>query len=338
MLPLPAHYDPATTSDWGNSPDHFAVLQQAIEWQVEHQIAASSDDATNTHLMLIDLQRDFCFPAGTLYVGGRSGRGALDDTRRVVEFIYRHLDEITQISATLDTHTAFQIFTPSFWVDRHGAHPPEHTIITTEDILSERFSPNPRVASWLGDGSLDWLKKHVLHYTRTLEREGRYTLYLWPPHCIVGSDGHVLAGAVQKARLFHAYARDVESPSILKGDNPLTEHYSALRPEVMTNADGSSLGRRNEELIQTLFDADRVIFAGQAASHCVRSTLDDLIDEARRVDPELLRRFVVLTDCMSAVAVPEGDGTYRVDFTPEVDRSFERWAEAGVQLRKSVDM
>ncbi|MEM6732083.1 MAG: nicotinamidase, partial [Myxococcota bacterium] len=156
MLPLPPHYDPATTRDWGHTPDHRAVLQQAIEWQLEHRIKPSAQDSHRIHVVLIDVQRDFCFPEGTLFVAGRSGTGALEDNRRTTEFIYRHMDEISDITVTLDTHHAFQIFTPSFWVDRYGAHPPEHTVVTTDDILGQKLKPNPAMAQWLAGGDAEW--------------------------------------------------------------------------------------------------------------------------------------------------------------------------------------
>ena len=35
--------------------------------------------------MLIDVQKDFCFPEGTLYVAGRSGTGAIVQTRTFAE-------------------------------------------------------------------------------------------------------------------------------------------------------------------------------------------------------------------------------------------------------------
>lgn len=337
MLPLPAHYDPATAKDWGHTPDHRVILSQAIEWQVEHRLKPAGDDSIHTHLLLIDVQRDFCFPEGTLYVGGRSGTGALEDNQRIAEFIYRHLDDISAITTTLDTHRAFQIFTPSFWVNPDGAHPNEHTVIHTADILNGKFTPNPRIASWLCGGDLEWLKQYVIHYTRQLEQDGKYTLYLWPPHCVLGSDGHVLAGVIHKARMFHAYARGAQSYTEIKGDAPLTENYSALRPEVLTLSDGTPFAEKNTEFIQTLTDADRVVVAGQAASHCVKSTVDDLIDEARAISPELVKKLWLLTDCMSAVAVPDGGGGFAVDFTDEVHRALERYAEAGVHLAKSSD-
>ena len=47
-----------------------------------------------------------------------------------------------------------------------------------------------------------------------------------------------------------------------KGRNPLTEHYSALGPEVLTDQDGEPLGTRNTALIERLLTYDAVLVAG----------------------------------------------------------------------------
>src|SRR5262249_60181042 len=119
-LPLPPHYDPRTAAEHRYSPDQGRLFAAASAWRKEHAIAPAAADRANVQLLLIDVQRDFCFPEGSLYVGGRSGRGALDDNRRTAELIYRNLSSLTNITATLDTHHAFQIFFPSFWRGPHA--------------------------------------------------------------------------------------------------------------------------------------------------------------------------------------------------------------------------
>src|SRR5581483_8011915 len=112
-MTLPAFYDPRNAAEWSYAPDVAKVYEEARAWRLK----PAAEDAAQVHLLLIDVQRDFCFPQGTLYVGGRSGRGALDDNRRTAEFIYRNLHRITRTTCTLDSHLPFQIFFPSFWVD-----------------------------------------------------------------------------------------------------------------------------------------------------------------------------------------------------------------------------
>ena len=292
---------------------------------------------STSHLLLVDLQKDFCLPEGALFVGGRSGAGAIDDTRRTAEFIYRNLARLKRITVTMDTHHAFQIFFPSFWVDRDGGPVSAHTTVSADDVRAGRLLPNQDVAWWVCGGDVAWLAKQALFYCEELERAGKYTLYLWPPHCILGSDGHALVGSIQEARMFHSFARGSQSWAEVKGDNALTENYSVLRPEVMTRHDLRPLAPKNTRLVETLLAADAVIVAGQAASHCVRSTLEDLLEEILARDPALARKVYVLEDCMSAVAIPDGRGGFLADFTTQADEALARFAESGMHVVRSTD-
>ncbi|HET6763437.1 MAG TPA: hypothetical protein VFH27_07185, partial [Longimicrobiaceae bacterium] len=205
--PTPEFYDPANAARWAYAPDEAALFARAHAYRREHGIGAAADDSTRVHLLLVDEQKDFCFPGGSLYVGGRSGRGAVEDTDRLARFIYRNLGLITQITCTMDTHFPFQIFFASFWVDAQGEPLQAYREVTVEQIRVGSVRPNPAVAPWVAEEGYDWLCRQVEYYCSELERVGKYRLYLWPPHCLLGSDGHALAGVIHEARLFHAYVR-----------------------------------------------------------------------------------------------------------------------------------
>lgn len=336
-LPLPPFYVPKNAETFSYAPDQQRLFRDAIAWGRQHNVLPSASDRLSIHMLLIDVQKDFCFPEGSLYVAGRSGRGALDDNRRTAEFIYRNLDIITNITTTMDTHYAFQIFFPSFWVDREGEHLAPYREITTQDIDSGDVRPNPAVASWLCNGDYGWLYKQVRFYCGELEKHGKYRLYLWPPHCILGSDGHCLVGALHEARMFHSFVRDVQSWVEVKGGHTLTENYSVLCPEVLVGHDGPPIAARHHALIKALFKADVVVIAGQAASHCVKSTIDDLLDDIVARDKALARKVYVLRDCMSSVTVSDGKGGFVQDFTPQAERALARFAEAGMSVVNSTD-
>jgi nicotinamidase-related amidase len=339
VLPVPAFYDPAHAREWAYAPDQQALFAAAEAWRREHGIPPAARDRKRVQLLLIDLQKDFCFPRGSLYVGGRSGSGAMDDSDRIARFLYRNLEAVTDVTCTLDTHFPFQIFSPSFWLDENGEPPAPHQEITVEMIRTGTVRPNPDIAWWLCDGDVAWLERQVEFYCRELEKAGRYKLYLWPPHCILGSDGHPLVGVIHEARLFHAWVRGAKGWIETKGDLPLTENYSVLAPEVLMRHDGHPLADRNARFLKTLLKSDAVIIAGQAASHCVKSSIDDLLGEILTHSETLARKVYILRDCMSSVAVPDPErpGAFLFDFTPQAEEALERFASHGMHVVRSTD-
>ncbi|MGE0545789.1 MAG: nicotinamidase [Kofleriaceae bacterium] len=337
QLPIPNLFVPRRAADYNYRPDAAEIANAADDWRAKHALRPSAADETKLHLLLIDVQKDFCFPEGSLYVAGRNGTGAIDDSRRIAEFVYRNLGVLSEITTTMDTHLAYQIFFPSFWLDNADAPLTAHRVVTSDQIAAGEVRPNPAIAKWLCGGNYTWLCKQVLHYTKELERAGKYQLYLWPPHCLLGSDGHALAGVVHEARMFHSFTRVAQSNVEVKGGNPLTENYSVLRPEVMSRFDGAALAQRNTQFVSTLLGADAVIIAGQAASHCVKSTIDDLLGEIAAQDPQLAKKVYLMVDCMSAVTVPDGKGGFAVDFTEQADAALQRFADAGMHLVRSTD-
>ncbi len=334
-LPIPAFYDAQHASKWGYGPDQQKLFEQATAWRREFDLRPAAEDQVKIHLLLIDLQKDFCFPEGALYVGGRSGRGAIEDNDRIARFIYRNLGAITDTTCTMDTHLPYQIFFSSFWLDESDLPPHPHQDVIVDDIRSGRLRPNPALAAWLANGDYEWLKRQVEYYCQELARRGKYQLYLWPPHCILGSDGHALAGVVHEARMFHAYARLSRAAVEVKGATPLTEYYSVIGPEVTQRHDGKTLAHRNADFLNILTASDAVLIAGQAASHCVKSTIEDLLEH---LDERLARKVYILRDCMSSVAVPDPEkpGCFVFDFTPQAEEALARFANAGMHVVEST--
>lgn len=253
---------------------------------------------------------------------------------RLCEFIYRNLGEINTIIATMDTHTAMQIFHPVFWVNQDGEHPiPAATTITPADIEQEVWQVNPTVAYSIANGDYKSLQNHALHYVNQLTEHGKYPLTVWPYHAMLGGIGNALVSAVEEAVFFHTIARNTQSHFEIKGNNPLTENYSVLRPEVLAGANGKAIAQKNTLLMQQLLEFDKLIIAGQAKSHCVAWTIDDLLTEIKATDPSLAEKVYLLTDCTSPVVVP---GV--VDYTNQAEAAFERFADAGMNLIKSSEL
>jgi nicotinamidase-related amidase len=336
-LPIPQFYDTTHASQWSYRPDPGVLLSTAADYAKQHGIKPNSAEKSRIHLLLIDVQKDFCLPEGSLYVGGRSGRGAIEDSDRLARFIYRNLGRITDITTTLDTHFAYQIFSPTFWLQKDGSHPAPFRFVTSDDIASGELTPNPRVAALYTGGNYAWLLAYVLHYCRELEKSGKYQLYLWPYHCLLGSDGHALVPVIHEARLFHSFLRGSQTEHEVKGGSPFTENYSVLSPEVLTTHDGRAVGQKNTEFLRKLLESDALVIAGQAASHCVKSSIDDLLDQIVTHDAKLASKVYVMTDCMSSVAVPDGRGGFAADFTADAQKAFDRFANAGMHLVRSTD-
>jgi nicotinamidase-related amidase len=331
QLPIPPHFDRTQVSSVWRVP-YQERAQSAKIWAEKHNIPPAATDEKRVCLLLIDVQNTFCIPEFELFVGGKSGMGALEDNGRLCEFIYRNLGLITAIAPTMDTHTAIQIFHPIFWVNELGEHPtPIATSIGFEDVKTGKWRANPAIAKLFG-GNGKKLQEYALHYTKILSDEGKYPLTVWSYHSMLGGIGHALVAAVEEAVFFHSIARQSATLFELKGNNPLTENYSVLRPEVLNGVDGTAIAQKNTPFIDKILDFDAIIIAGQAKSHCVAWTIDDLLGEIQLRDPKLAEKVYLLEDCTSPVVVP---GV--VDFTPHADAAFERFAKAGMHLVKSTD-
>jgi nicotinamidase-related amidase len=331
VLPIPQHFDPKTAGDiWQVKYQERAI--EAESWARQHNIAPAAKDSFRVCLMAIDCQNTFCTPSGELFVGGRSGSGAVEDNVRLCEFIYKNLDVITEISPTMDTHQSMQIFHSVFWINDNGENPEPMTMISLEDVENGTWKVNPAVANSVVSGNYVALQNYALHYVKTLSQQGKYLLCIWPYHAMLGGVGHALASCVDEACFFHCMARHSQTNHEIKGGNPLTENYSVLRPEVLEDSKGRPIAQKNVRFIERLLKFDAVIIAGQAKSHCVAWTIDDLLSEITAKDPSLAKKVYLMEDCTSPVVVPG-----IIDFTDQADAAFQRFSDAGMNVVKSTD-
>lgn len=334
-LPLPDFYVPGNARTAAHRADVNGLMPLAEHWRTQHNLKPVGSDSEKVHLLVIDTQVDFSFPPpdGALYVAGRSGTGAMDANRSTAEFIYRNLHRISQITCTLDSHVPYQVFYPSAHVKADGTHPTAHTIISADEFAAGLYHSNPAMAVQLGLDPV-WLDKQWLHYCRQLEASGKYKLYLWPYHCMIGSDGHRLAGIIEEARLFHGWARGAANLPEIKGGNPLTECYSVFSPEVTTTWDGRAIpgAEKNTRLMDKLLTGSRVYLAGLASSHCVKESIADFLKYILTVDPDLAKKLYILEDCIAPVVIPNGP-----DFTDDAHRALDEFRNAGMKVVKSTD-
>ncbi len=328
-LPVPPHFAPGKVGEvWRTEYQKRAL--EAEKWADLHSIGPASSDPRRIALLLVDVQNSFCIPGFELFVGGASGNGAVEDNRRLCEFLYRNLHRISLVIATMDTHQAMQIFHCIFFIDEKGDHPDPFAILTVEDIEQGRFKPHPEVMKNLGIDP-GYAKKYLDHYTKTLRSGGKYDLTIWPYHAMLGGIGHALVSAVEEALFFHSMARFTQPQFRIKGQNPMTEHFSVLGPEVTHGPQGEVVAKKDVSLMEELQDFDAVIIAGQAKSHCVAWTIADLLEDIQRRESDQAGKFYLLEDCTSPVVIPG-----IVDYTEPAERAFRRFSQAGVHVVRSV--
>jgi nicotinamidase-related amidase len=329
-LSIPPHFNPDRVNEVWRVP-YQERAEDAERWAKENNIRPASGDTFRVSLVPVDVQNTFCIPDFELYVGGRSGTGAVDDNRRLSQFIYRNLDVITEICPTVDTHQAMQIFHAVFLTNEKGEHPAPFTLITEEDVRKGVWKFNSSVARSLGIDEA-YAHRYLLHYTRRLREGGKYDLTVWPYHAMLGGIGYALVSAVEEAIFFHTVARYSQPDFQMKGNNPLTENYSVLSPEVLDDPGGKQIAKRNIRFIEKLLQYDAVIIAGQAKSHCVAWTIDDLLANILIQDNGLVEKVYLLEDCTSPVVIPEA-----IDYTDQADAAFRRFEEAGMHVVRSSD-
>lgn len=268
----------------------------------------SSDDERKIFLLLIDAQVDFIHEDGALSVPG-----AIDDTRRTVEWMYDHMGEITTIGASLDSHVPIQIFHPPWWVDADGNHPEPFTTIPHEDVRSGKWRPL-------------YLPEWSVTYTEKLEEDSKKILMIWPYHVLIGTPGQTLIPALYEAIAYHTIARQSQPVLLTKGTIPKSEHYSAVEPEV--KVEDHPNGGLNTEFMDKLAEHDLIYIAGQARSHCVLETVSSMM---RYYPPEVVKKMRILSDAMSSVAHPE------IDFDAMADETFGRFQEHGLTLTDTTE-
>ncbi len=197
-------------------------------------------------LLIIDPQKDFCDPdMGSLYVPG-----AENDMARLAAMILRLKDKIDDIHITLDSHHYLDIAHPIFWMDSRGKNPDPFTIITADDVRNGMWrTTNPQ------------FQARAKEYVESLEANGRYPLCIWPPHCLIGSEGYMVVPELFSS-LLEWEKQFAMVDYVTKGSNFWTEHYSAVQADVPDPEDPDT--HLNMRIIETLQDADIILLGGSS--------------------------------------------------------------------------
>lgn len=269
----------------------------------------AADDQRQVMLLLVDPQVDFVHTDGALAVPG-----AVADTRRTIEWIFRNTEKLSAIAVSLDSHIPRQIFYASWWADSAGKHPEPFTAITTEDVTAGRWHPL-------------FEQEWSINYVRQLESAAKKALMIWPFHTMMGTPGHAITPALFEALAYHSGARNTQPTFLHKGSVPKTEHYSILEPEV--KMPGIAGGELNVDFLNMLAGCDEIYVAGQAKSHCVLETVSTYMRHFAN-EPAILRKMHLLMDCTSSVVHPE------IDFDSAANAAFAEFEAQGLRIVQSA--
>jgi nicotinamidase-related amidase len=255
-------------------------------------------------LVVIDPQNDFMdilakpgdpvglqLPDGTQFRSTLPVPGALADMERVAGLIKRVGPKLNDIHVTLDSHRVVDVAHPGFWRGADGKPPAPFTMISNADIKSGMWAPRNQA-----------FRQRMLDYTAALEAAGKFVLMIWPEHCLIGSWGHNIVDVLQAELAEWERTHFATVDFVTKGVNTFTEHYGALMAEVPDPADPST--QLNGQFLRVLQEADIIGIAGEASSHCVATTIRQIVDN---IGDQHLPKLHILTDCMSPV--PQSPGS-----------------------------
>jgi nicotinamidase/pyrazinamidase len=267
------------------------------------------------HLVVIDPQNSFCRQVDPhqqqqVHDGELCVPGAWEDMRRVAALVQRLGGRLAAIHVTLDSHHLLHIAHPIWFRDTAGRHPEPYTIMREEQgrIIGSRNDANAKSRE-LGEFTTtrpDFLGR-TIDYLRQLAASRRYPHCIWPPHCLIGTPGHNVVAPLMAVLLDWCRSNLRRINLTMKGSNPFVEHFSAVRAEVPDQDDPQT--HLNRRLLDTWLEADEILLAGEAGSHCLANTLKDVADELP--DDSFLKRCVLLSDGTSPVP---GFEQYQQDF------------------------
>lgn len=297
---MPDFYNPDRVGQL-YAPEMLRVVNEGRE----AGLSPATADVERVMLILVDAQVDFIHADGALSVPG-----AVDDTRRTIDWLLRNLERVTTIAASLDSHLPIQIFFPTWWADAQGRHPDPYTPINSADVRAGRWHPLYEP---------DW----SVNYVDKLAAQAKKDLMIWPYHTLIGTAGHSLTPALYEAVAYHSAARGAQPLFMPKGSIPRTEHYSILEPEVKVPDDPQ--GGLNTPFLDRLAGYDAVYVAGQAKSHCVLETVTSMM-RYFETQPDVIGKLHLLVDGTSSVAHPT------IDFDALANETLERYAQSGLKL------
>jgi len=271
-------------------------------------IESAIKDTSTTLLLGIDLQYDFLGDNEDPPNYGALGvPGSHEDMRRLLNWTYDYLDKITLIKLSKDTHNVYQVFHPSLWRDSNGNSPSPFTPITLAEMDNRVWIP---VINPIG----------TREYVENIEKLGKKTLNIWPYHCIQGTQGAAIDSQFMNLALYHSAIRKSRLGVMVKGTDPMSEMYGIFKPEY------DPKNTINIKMLDLIASFDRIIITGQAKSHCVLESINQMLDHYQG-DTSILSKIFILEDTMSSI-----DG-----FEDDTEKAYDEFKQQGVNLVTTQD-
>jgi nicotinamidase-related amidase len=262
----------------------------------------------NIHLLVIDPQNSFCKVVDpslqqVLHDGELCVTGAWEDMAvRLPVMIDRLGKKLDDLHVTLDSHHSLHVAHPGWYRDSSGNQPAPYTFMRAENgsIIGSTIDAQGNKHD-IGEFTCvkPSVTKRTLAYLTDLQASGRYPHIVWPMHCLIGTPGHnVVAPLMEAMQNWCRLKGDGVIDFVTKGSNPFVEHFSAVRAEVVDPNDHST--DINKHFITTVNEADIILLAGEALSHCLANTVRDMANFFPGSD-EFIKKCVLLTDATSSV-------------------------------------
>jgi nicotinamidase/pyrazinamidase len=237
-------------------------------------------------VIYIDFQNSF-LDDGSLPVKG--GRQAAQNAAKLLNRLGK---KVTKVYASLDSHQNLHVFSPIWWLNKNNNHPDPYTTITYQEVLDGVWKT-----------TLKSVQKQTENYLKELESKGKYQLMIWSRHCLINTPGWLIEDELSKSLDKWEQDNLRRVNYIAKGNNPMTEFYSAFEAEVPQPNDPST--QLNTQLITSLEEADLLVFGGLATDYCLKASMESIFNNFSNSD--YLKKCVLLTDCTAAIQQQQAD-------------------------------
>jgi len=268
----PSFFSPEKASQW-YKPDLAAALREGVEYGLKHGLKSAQELLKRgiAHLMMMtDLQGDFR-DLGRLPVKGT------DDVilRTCIRLINGTVEDFfAGLMFSLDGHPPFHMSFDHNWRDQNG-HPldlSKHggaailTLVDEAKCVFKATAFNAQGPYDVGFYQARFDPKDSVAYWKYLQATGQGPIWVFVPHCVIGTDGVNLHPLLAETIGFVCGARSMQPTIISKGHLANTDWFGPLEP---CRPDTShAQGGLQKNIIDTMKLFTTVEFTGVAEDFC----------------------------------------------------------------------